>query len=107
MAVTSEKAKMAHERYLDNPEFQKMVSQRNTIVAILTVLTLITYFGFIFLMAYGKETLSAKISENITVGLPIGVAVIVISWILTFTYANWANKKYDHMVEDIKGKIGG
>ena len=107
MAVASEKAKMAHQKYLDSPDFQKMVSTRNSIIAILTVLTLITYFGFIFLMAYGKETLSAKISENITIGLPIGVAVIVISWILTFTYANWANRKYDQMVEDIKGKVGG
>lgn len=98
---------MAHHKYLESPDFQKLVSKRNTIVAILTVLTLITYFGFIFLMAYGKDILGAKISENITIGLPIGVAVIVISWILTFTYAHWANTKYDQMVEDTKAKLGG
>lgn len=96
-----------HEKYLADTDFQKLVSARRSIAAILTVLTLMTYYGFIFLMAYGKGALSTKISANITLGLPIGVAVIVISWILVFTYANWANKKYDQMVEDVHAKMGG
>jgi len=106
-AQVVDKPKLAHEKYLEDPDFKKMVANRNVIAAILTILTLITYYGFILLMAYGKEALSAKISPNITIGLPIGVGVIVISWVLTFTYANWANRKYDQMVEDIKTKIGG
>lgn len=108
MAVqVAEKPKVSHNRYLEDADFKKLVSSRRSVVTILTVLTLVTYYGFILLMAYGKDILSTRIAPNITIGLPIGVAVIVISWVLTFTYANWANKKYDTMVEEVKEKMGG
>lgn len=94
-------------RILSDPDFIKLSSTRNRIAAVLTALTLIVYYGFILLMAYGKETLSRTISPNITVGLPIGVAVIVLSWIFVFIYARWANKTYDSMVDQLKEKIGG
>lgn len=96
-----------HQKFLDDPEFKKLRSSRTGITAVLTVLTLITYYGYIFLLAYGKSALSAKIGANITLGLPIGVAVIIISWALTFTYAMWANTKYDQMVAQLKSKLGG
>jgi uncharacterized membrane protein (DUF485 family) len=104
---TVDKKARSHERFAMDPDFKAMVSARTSIVSILTILTLIFYYGFILLMAYGKEFLSRQIAPNITIGLPIGVAVIVVSWILTYTYANWANKKYDTMVENLKDKLGG
>jgi uncharacterized membrane protein (DUF485 family) len=108
MATPTVDKKMAsHGNIASDPDFRAMVSARTGIVSILTVLTLVFYYGFILLMAYGKDILSKQIAPNITIGLPIGVAVIVISWILTYTYANWANKKYDAMVDELKEKIGG
>lgn len=103
----SVKAITTTRQVLDDPAFAKLRSTRTSITAILTVLTLITYYGYIFLLAYGKSLLSAKISDNITLGLPIGIAVIIFSWVLTYTYANWANKKYDQMVEEVKSRMGG
>jgi uncharacterized membrane protein (DUF485 family) len=104
---TVEKNAMSHEKLTSDPDFKAMVSSRLSIVSVLTVLTLISYYGFILLMAFGKEFLSKQIAPNVTIGLPIGVVVIVISWIFTYTYANWANNKYDAMVENLKEKIGG
>lgn len=102
-----DKKKASHGNIASDPDFKAMISSRKSIVTILTVLTLVFYYAFILLMAYGKEIMSKQIAPNITIGLPIGVAVIVISWILTYTYANWANNKYDAMVDDLKEKIGG
>ncbi|MCL6472673.1 MAG: DUF485 domain-containing protein [Firmicutes bacterium] len=99
--------KESTDRILNDPDFIRLSSTRNRIAAVLTALTLIVYYGFILLMAYGKETLSKTLSPNITIGLPIGVAVIVLSWIFVFIYARWANRKYDSMVDQLKEKIGG
>lgn len=98
---------MTEEKYLEDESFRKMISTRTKIVTLLTVLTLVIYFGFIFLLAFGKDLMASRITENITVGLPLGVAVIVLSWLLTYIYATWANGKYDDMVEEIKSRIGG
>jgi uncharacterized membrane protein (DUF485 family) len=98
--------KSAHE-ILEDEEFKSLSKQKNTVSLILTLLELFIYFGFISLIAFNKPFLASKISGDITVGIPIGIGVIVLSWILTGIYVNWANKKYDPMVENVKNKIGG
>ncbi|HEY3374227.1 MAG TPA: DUF485 domain-containing protein [Candidatus Aquicultor sp.] len=106
-ATDSVKAVHEHDKYAQDINFQQLISTRKKVASVLTALTLVTYFTFILLMAFGKEILSATIAPNITIGIPIGAAVIVISWLLTFTYANWANKKYDPLVEEVKERMGG
>jgi uncharacterized membrane protein (DUF485 family) len=98
--------KSAHE-ILEDEEFKSLSKQKDTVSLILTLLELFIYFGFISLIAFNKPFLASKISGAITVGIPIGIGVIVLSWILTGIYVNWANKKYDPMVENVKNKIGG
>ena len=48
--------KSAHE-LLEDPEFQKLARQKNTITLILTIVELVLYFGFIALIAYNKAFL--------------------------------------------------
>lgn len=95
------------EKILNSPEFRIIVKSKNTISIILTVVELIIFFGFILLLAYGKEFLNQKIYGPITVGIPIGIGVIVISWILTGIYVAWANKFYDEKVANLREKLGG
>lgn len=98
--------KSAHD-ILQDEEFKTLATQKNLISLILTILELAIYFGFISLIAFNKPFLASKLSGSMTVGIPIGIGVIVLSWILTGIYVNWANKKYDRMVENVKNKIGG
>jgi uncharacterized membrane protein (DUF485 family) len=99
--------KTAHQ-ILDDPEFLKLVRQKNAVTVILTIVELVLYFGFIALIAYNKPFLAEKISEgsSITVGIPIAVGVIFISWILTGIYVLWANNKYDAMVKGVRDRMG-
>lgn len=90
---------------LESREFKELASKRNKIVAVLTLIQLIMYFGFILVLAFKKDILSQKLSEGITVGIPVGIAVIVISWLLTGVYVYWANTYYDRAVEEIKNKL--
>jgi len=78
---------------------------RATVSFSLTLLMLIIYFGFILLVAFNKEFLAGKIGEYITIGLPIGIGVIVFAWLLTGVYIWWANNKYDRLVKEFRNQI--
>jgi uncharacterized membrane protein (DUF485 family) len=93
---------------LDDPEFKKLVKQKNAVSTVLTIVELVLYFGFIALIAYNKPFLAQKMSEGsaITLGIPIAVGVIFLSWILTGIYVFWANNKYDAMVQSVKDRLG-
>ena len=99
-------AKIKKEDLLNDPDFQSLVRQKNTISWILTALELVLYFGFIALIAFNKPFLGTKISGAITVGIPIAVGTMVLSWVFTGIYIRWANSKYDDMVQKIKDKVG-
>ncbi|HUI44900.1 MAG TPA: DUF485 domain-containing protein [Nitrospirota bacterium] len=102
-------AKVKKEDILNDPDFQKLSGQKDTISLILTILELVLYFGFIALIAYDKPFLAQKMSEggSATIGIPIAVGTIVLSWIFTGIYIWWANAKYDAMVKRITEKMGG
>ncbi len=92
---------------LNSTEFKAIVRSKNAISIILSILELAIYFGFILLIAYNKEFLSQKIYGPVTVGIPVGIGVIVLSWVLTGIYVTWSNKIYDEKVSKIREKIGG
>ena len=99
-------AKKAHD-ILNDPDFRKLSSSKDGISMTLVVLELIVYFGFIALVAFNKEFLSTKITSNMTIGIPLGIGVILVSWVFTGVYVRWANNTYDRLVEQVKSKMGG
>lgn len=90
---------------LHSPEveakFQRLVSKKWTISIILTVLMLGIYFGFILVLAFNKALLTQKVSESMTLGIPVGVGVILAAFALTGVYVAWANSDYDSSVKEI------
>lgn len=100
-------AKVKKEDILNDPDFLSLVSRRNRIAWILTILELVLYFGFISLVAFNKPFLGMKLTGAITIGIPIAVGTILLSWVLTGIYIRWANQTYDALVNNIKEKVGG
>ena len=85
-----------------NPKFQAFVKKRNTYSIIMTVLGALAYYGFILLVAYNKEFLATKIGTGVTtIGIPLGVGVIVFTIILTWIYVGRANTEFDTESEAI------
>ena len=89
----------------DLPELKKLIKQKWTVSLLLTLLLFIIYFGFIFLIAFNRAALTVLIYRNVTIGLPIGIGILIATWLLTGIYILWANKKHDLQVEEIKKKI--
>ena len=102
-------SKLKKEDILNDTDFKDLSGQKNTISVILTILELVIYFGFVGLIAYNKPFLAQKLSEggSATIGIPIAVGTIILSWVLTGIYIWWANVKYDVLVKKVKEKIGG
>lgn len=89
------------QKVLESKEFKELVAKRWAISLVLTFLMLFVYFGFILVLAFNKPLLAQKIGEHVTLGIPVGVGVIVFAWLLTGIYVRWANTVYDSEVHRI------
>jgi uncharacterized membrane protein (DUF485 family) len=90
---------------LDSAEFRRLVERRWVISLALTAVLFVAYYGFILLVATNKPLLATRLGETITLGIPLGVGVIVVSWVLTAGYVMWANKRYDPEVRRLRDQI--
>lgn len=84
-------------RITANPKFLEFVAMRNRYAIIMTALGAIAYYGFILLVAFKKEFLALKVGAGMTmsIGVPIGVGVIVFTIVLTWIYVRRANSEFD------------
>lgn len=64
---------------------------------------LIVYYGYVGLIAFDKEFLAAPLGPNgvTTLGVPIGLGVILFTIGITVYYVNVANNKFDTLTEEL------
>ena len=86
-----------------NPKFQELVATRKSLGWTLSFVMLAIYFGFILLVAFDKSFLGTPIAagEVMTIGIPIGLAVIISAFVLTGIYVLKANARYDELTRQI------
>ena len=89
---------------LEDPEFKDLAARKNRISLLLTGVTLVIYYGFIFLIAFKRDLFAAKSVGNVTFGILLGIGVILSCWLLTGIYVRWANRNYDAMVARLHEK---
>jgi len=91
------------ERIVADPNYQKLKSERSRFGWSLTIAMMVVYYGFILLIAFQKQALSARIGEGVmTWGIPIGFGVIVFTILITGIYVRRANGEFDELSEKIK-----
>ena len=75
-----------------NPKYWELRRSRNVFGWTLTLLMLIVYFGYIALIAFNKPFLAQPIGNGVTtVGIPIGMGVILFTIVITAIYVRRAN----------------
>src|SRR5215216_5174658 len=88
---------------LSNANFQALVRERTSFGWILTIIMLVIYYGFILLVAFGKDFLATKIGGGVTsVGMVIALLVILSAVVLTGIYTFRANSRYDDLAEQLR-----
>jgi len=86
-----------------NEELRRLVAKRWRVGGVLTGVMMLGYFGFILLVAFAKPTAGALLADGqISLGIIVGAAVIVLAPVLTAIYVRWANRSYDPSVEALR-----
>ncbi len=92
-----------YERIKHHTQFRVLAKQRSRFAWSLSAIVLVTYFAFILLIAFAPEFLGMPISQShpITLGIPIGIAIIVLAFLLTGVYVRRANTEFDQLTKKI------
>ena len=86
-----------------NPKFQRLTRQRAFLAWSLSGAVLAVYYSFIMVVAFAPAWLHLPLYDgsHLSLGMPIGVAIILLSWLLTAWYVNTANTRFDALSAQI------
>ncbi|MBI5862222.1 MAG: DUF485 domain-containing protein [Rhodocyclales bacterium] len=91
-----------------NPKFRHLVRTRNAWAMALTFLVILVYFGYILLIAFDKAFLARKLGDGLvtSVGIPLGLGVILFTVAITAVYVYLANTRFDRMAAEVLEEAG-
>ncbi len=94
------------EKVRNNPQYQQLTAKRSVFAWTLAIIMLAAYYAYILVVAFAPASLGQTLSGGTTtIGIPIGVAIIVFSFILTGIYVWRANTEFDELTRQIKEAV--
>lgn len=104
--TTAEQAAQAARRRLlqvsRSPRYQQLLKERSRFAWLLTIIMLVIFLGYILLIAFAPDALAVPIGGGTTtVGIPIGLGVILCGIALTGVYVHRANSRFDPLIAAI------
>jgi uncharacterized membrane protein (DUF485 family) len=89
-------------RIVRNPKYQELKSRRSRFGWTLAIAMMVVYYGFIILVAFNKPFLATRLGDGVTtIGMPIGLGVIIFTVVITALYVRRANREYDALSEQV------
>lgn len=97
------------ERIQNDADYKELLAKRTGFAWILSIVMLVLYYAYILVIAFNKQALHTPVSEGslMTWGVPVGVVLIVIAFVLTGIYVKRANSEFDELTNRIKQKVEG
>ena len=94
------------EKLAQSPRFRALVASRTKFAVNLSLAMLVIYFGFILIIAFAPGFLGTPLAGGVTtVGIPIGLGVIISAFVLTGIYVAKANSTFDRMTEELVREV--
>ncbi|BDY13742.1 DUF485 domain-containing protein [Hydrogenimonas cancrithermarum] len=95
------------EHIRNNPKYQMLVKKRSKFAWTLSIIMLVVYYAFILTIAFDPHLLGIPLEEGkvTTIGIPVGVAIIVIAFALTGIYVKRANGEFDDLSREVKAEL--
>jgi len=95
-----------YKKVRNNPKYIELVKKRSGFAWKLSFLVLLVYYMFIMVIAFSPSTLGQTIGNGVTtIGMPIGLMIIFLCFILTGIYTRRANNEFDKLTNEIKEDI--
>ena len=93
---------MSNSTQSTHSSLEAVSAARWRVAILLTTAMMAVYFGFILLVAFNKPLLGTPIIGGLSIGMLLGVLVIVAAWVLTWIYVRWANTHYDASLRGLR-----
>lgn len=94
-----------YEEIARSADYLNLVKRRARFSWALTALMLIVYFGYILLIAFNRALLATPVGGGVTtLGIPVGIGVILIGIALTGVYVVRANRHFDVLERTVRGE---
>ena len=94
------------QRIAAHPRYQELKSKRSRFGWTLTIAMLVVYYGFILLVAFDKPLLATRLGAGVTtLGMPIGLGVIVFTVLITAVYVRRANREFDRLTQEVRKAV--
>ncbi len=85
-----------------NPKYQRLVATRSSFGWLLTAIMMVVYYGYIGIIAFDKELLAMPLGSGVmTLGIPVGLGVILFTIVITGIYVRRANTEFDALTQEI------
>ncbi|WP_367847689.1 DUF485 domain-containing protein [Rhodoferax sp. WC2427] len=85
-----------------NPKYHELKRKRTRFGWLLSALMMLVYYGYIALIAFDKPFLATPLGAGVTtLGIPMGMGVIVFTVLITAIYVRRANGEYDRLTAEI------
>lgn len=85
-----------------NPKYAELKAKRSSFGWLLSLLMMVVYYGYIALIAFNKEFLAQPMGAGVTtIGVPIGMGVIIFTIVITGIYVRRANSEFDELTRQI------
>jgi uncharacterized membrane protein (DUF485 family) len=95
------------EKAHDSAEFQQLRMRLRRFVFPMTALFLLWYLLYVLAADYAHGFMSTKLIGNINVGLVFGLLQFVSTFVITWLYVRYANRRLDPIAEKIREDIEG
>ncbi len=91
------------DRITRDPKFAELVRRKTSFSWLLSGIMLVVYFGFILTIAFAPHSLGTPLADGMvtTIGIPLGLIVIVAAFVLTGLYVRRANTEFDSLTQEI------
>ena len=94
------------EKIKANPNYQQLVKKRTSFAIKLGLFVLVMYYAYILTIAFNPSILGMKTGDGVmTIAYPIGVAIIVISFLTTLIYVRRANGEFEDLIEKVREDV--
>jgi uncharacterized membrane protein (DUF485 family) len=93
-------------RIASHPSYQKLKARRSSFGWWLTAAMMVVYYGFILLVAFNKPLLASRLGDGVmTLGMPLGLGVIIFTIVITAIYVRRANSEFDRLSDEVNAGV--
>lgn len=97
----------AVQELFEDPRLEEILRRRSRFTWLLTAVMLVLYFGYILLIAFRRDILARPVGDGVTsLGIPLGIGVILAGIVLTGIYVYRANREFDPQLDALRRERG-